>query len=54
MRSGQVRAVIAWHPDRLHRRIVELEAFIDLLDTRGVEVRTVTAGDLDLSSALGG
>lgn len=53
VRSGQVRAVIAWHPDRLHRRIVELEAFIDLLDTRGVEVRTVTAGDLDLSSATG-
>jgi site-specific DNA recombinase len=53
VRAGQVRAVLAWHPDRLHRRMVELETFIHLLDSRGVEVRTVTAGDLDLSSATG-
>ncbi len=53
IRLGQVRGIIAWHPDRLHRRMVELEEFIGLLESQRVEVRTVTAGDVDLSSATG-
>jgi DNA invertase Pin-like site-specific DNA recombinase len=28
--AGRVEAAVAWHPDRLHRSPVELEAFIDL------------------------
>ena len=51
VREDRVEGVIAWHPDRLHRRMVELEEFIELLDAKAVEVRTVTAGDLDLTSA---
>ena len=33
--------------------MVELEEFIGLLESQRVEVRTVTAGDVDLSSATG-
>jgi DNA invertase Pin-like site-specific DNA recombinase len=47
--AGRVDAVIAWHPDRLHRRPDELEPFIELIEHTGALVRTCTAGELDLS-----
>ena len=50
---GRVPAVIAWHADRLHRRPIELEHFIDLCDRHSVEIRTVQAGEMDLSTASG-
>ncbi|WP_205754162.1 MULTISPECIES: recombinase family protein [Arthrobacter] len=53
MRSGQVSAVIALHTDRLHRSPVELEEFIDICEQNRVEVRTVQAGELDLTTATG-
>lgn len=37
----------------MHRRPIELESFIDLAERKGIEVRTVRAGDLDLSTASG-
>lgn len=53
LESGRAQAVIAWHPDRLHRRPIELESFIDLCDRKGIAVRTVQAGTVDLSTASG-
>jgi site-specific DNA recombinase len=53
IKSGERDGLIAWHPDRLHRSPRELEDFIDLLETTGIPVGTVTAGDIDLSSASG-
>lgn len=53
LEERRVDAVIAWHPDRLHRRPVELEAFIDLVERTGAKVATVQAGDYDLASATG-
>lgn len=53
LRSGPAQAVIAWHTDRLHRRPIELEAFIELCDTRGITVKTVKSGDLDLATSSG-
>lgn len=53
LRSGPAQAVIAWHTDRLHRRPIELEAFIELCDTRGIAVKTVKSGDLDLATSSG-
>jgi site-specific DNA recombinase len=50
---GRAQAVIAWHADRLHRRPLELESFIDLCDRKGIEVRTVRSGTVDLSTASG-
>lgn len=51
--SGTVDAVLAWHPDRLHRRPVELEEFITLVESRGVVIETVQAGEWDLSTPSG-
>lgn len=53
IRDRQIDVVIAWHPDRLHRRPAELETFLDVLDESGVDVATCTAGDWDLSTASG-
>lgn len=51
--AGLVDVVLAWAPDRLHRHPRELETFIDLIVAHGVEVKTITAGDWDLSTEEG-
>ena len=51
--AGQIDAVVAWHPDRLHRSPLELEEFISLIEARGAAVETVQAGRVDLSSSAG-
>jgi DNA invertase Pin-like site-specific DNA recombinase len=51
--AGTIRAVVAWHPDRLHRRAAELERYIGICDKHGVANQTVTAGIWDLSTATG-
>ena len=53
IKAGKINAVIAWHPDRLHRRAAELERYIGVCDKHGVENQTVTAGHWDLSTATG-
>lgn len=53
VRAGRVDAIVAWHPDRLHRSPRELEDFIALVEEHGTEVATVRSGELDLSSASG-
>jgi site-specific DNA recombinase len=53
LRAGVIDAVIAWHPDRLHRSPRELEEFIDLCEGAGVAVETVKAGAVDLSTPAG-
>jgi DNA invertase Pin-like site-specific DNA recombinase len=50
---GDFGAIVAWHPDRLHRSPVELESFIDLLERSKATVLTVQGGDYDLSTAGG-
>src|SRR5438270_12343967 len=51
IRAGEVTAVIAWHPDRLHRRPVELEEFIEVVEAARCHVETVRAGEIDLATA---
>lgn len=53
LRAGDVDAVVAWHPDRLHRSPKELEPFIDAVEARGAAVETVTAGHFDLTTPSG-
>ncbi len=53
LESGVVNAVVAWHPDRLHRSPAELETFITVVERAGAAVSTVTAGDYDLSTPEG-
>ena len=52
VKRGQIDAIICWHPDRLYRRVADLQRLVEITD-RGVEIRTVNGGDLDLSNATG-
>lgn len=52
IRDGVIGAVVAWDLDRLHRRPVELEAFMALADEKHLALATVS-GDVDLSTAQG-
>lgn len=51
--AGRFGAVIAWHPDRLHRSPVELEDYISRTEAVEVPTHTVTAGHWDLSTPSG-
>lgn len=51
--SRKLDAVIAWHPDRLHRAPIELERFIDVVESAKANVHTVAAGAYDLSTPSG-
>lgn len=53
VRAGEVTGILAWHPDRLHRRPTELEEFITLVDRTGTQIQTVSAGGYDLSTPSG-
>lgn len=52
VRDGRIEAVVAWDLDRLHRRPIELEQFMDLADAHRLSLATVS-GDIDLSTAQG-
>ena len=47
-------AVLAWHPDRLYRRIRDLEDLVDMLKRNNVEVVTLKAARVNLSTASTG
>jgi DNA invertase Pin-like site-specific DNA recombinase len=52
IQDGTVGAVVAWDLDRLHRRPIELERFMELADSHHLALATVS-GDVDLSTAQG-
>jgi len=51
--SGAIQAVVAWHPDRLHRHPRELEEFIEAVEAAGCRVETVRTGHLDFATPSG-
>lgn len=51
--SGAIGGVVAWHPDRLYRKLEDLGSLIEVCKARGVEIRTVKAGQVELSTASG-
>lgn len=53
IQSGKVRAVLAYAPDRLYRRLADLSRFIDIVRDAGAQVQTVAAGEIDLNTAAG-
>jgi DNA invertase Pin-like site-specific DNA recombinase len=52
IRAGHIGAVVVWDLDRLHRRPMELEHFIDLADEKHVALASI-GGDADLSTDNG-
>ena len=51
--TGAIDVVLAWHTDRLHRRTVELERYIESCQSHGVLTKTVKSGQMDLSTPTG-
>lgn len=52
LEQGRINAVVVYDLDRLTRRPIELEHFIDIADRLGVSLANV-AGDIDLASSGG-
>lgn len=53
IRAGDINAVVAWHPDRLYRRLQDLADFVDLCQEYSVQVDTVQTGRVDLATPSG-
>jgi DNA invertase Pin-like site-specific DNA recombinase len=53
IKGRRINAVIAWDPDRLHRRSRELERYIDICEKHDVANQTVCAGMWDLTTPAG-
>lgn len=53
VRAGKIGGIIAWHYDRLIRRLGDLETLLTAVEESNTEVRTVKAGDIDLSTPTG-
>ena len=51
--AGHVDVIVCWHPDRLYRRVRELERIIDVAEAKGTTFATVRAGDVDLATPTG-
>ncbi|WP_371409781.1 recombinase family protein [Micromonospora zamorensis] len=50
VRNGEVDAIVVYHGDRLVRQMSDLEALIDLADTKGIRLASPT-GERDLDNA---
>lgn len=53
IRAGRVEAIIAWHPDRLYRRAVDLGELVEVCKEHNTSVATVQAGKVDLTTPTG-
>lgn len=51
--DGRISAILAYHPDRLHRRTSELDEFVSFVEKHGVEIQTVGQGTYDLTTSSG-
>lgn len=51
--SREIGYVVAWHTDRLHRRLRDLLDYCDAVEKASTKTVTVKAGDIDLSTAMG-
>ena len=52
-RLSEVSAVLIWHSDRLHRRPIELEHYVDLVRTHGVATHAHKGGEIRLDTPEG-
>lgn len=51
--KGQIDVIVAYHADRLYRRVVDLESLITLVENAGCEIATCQSGNIDLSTSSG-
>lgn len=53
IKRGEFDGLICWNTDRLIRRMDDLERLIDACDSAAVTIKSVTSGELDVSTANG-
>jgi site-specific DNA recombinase len=53
IKSGEIDTVVVWHQDRLLRRTIDLEHYIDVCQPLKVATHTVMAGYFDLTTPAG-
>lgn len=46
-------AILAMHPDRIYRRVRDLDALVEVVEKLSVPIHTVHGGDVDLTTASG-
>jgi DNA invertase Pin-like site-specific DNA recombinase len=51
--AGRYDVLVAWHPDRLYRRLRDLVDLIEVAERRSLRIAAVRSGDLDLGSPTG-
>lgn len=51
--SGDVDTIIVWHTDRLYRRLPDAVSIVVLAEKHNLNIWTVRAGDIDLSTPTG-
>ena len=51
--GGEVDAIVAWAPDRLYRKLRDLEPLIEVMERRGTILKTVRGGEFDMGTPLG-
>lgn len=53
IQAGTIDAVVCWHPDRLYRRMVDLQELLDIVRPAQTKIATVKAGQVDLTTDAG-
>lgn len=53
VRRREIDVIVAYHPDRLYRRLADLVELTKVVASAGVKIRTVAAGHVDLNTASG-
>ena len=51
--AGEVDAIVTWAPDRLYRKLADLEPLIVVMEKSGCTLRTVRAGEIDMATPTG-
>lgn len=51
--AGHVHAVVTWAPDRLYRKLRDLEPLIEAFEKHAIVFKTVRGGEFDMGTPLG-
>lgn len=51
--AGLIDGIIAWHPDRLYRRAVDLGPLVEVCKKHNTQIATCRAGTIDLTTPTG-
>lgn len=51
--AGLIDCIVAWHPDRLYRRAIDLGPLVEVCKQHGTQIATCRAGTIDLTTPTG-